>query len=156
MKLVDETGHYEVFPARIAFRGVPFSDLGRGDIAGGRDSLSANTFNYRGVRTLPDTISAAQRRANARIREVLRRVGHGDVTEVLDLLHENPEYINNPDIRKTVVKLASNKNRLRRRRGRIAEKYTAHPLVITGLVDECIIQRFTKNKESIQFSLRVD
>jgi len=146
MKSDQESGHYEVTPARMAFRGLPIPELNRPAATGGRDSWSVNPVDARGIRTRSDSVGAAQKRASARIRDALKRVGHGDVTGILDLLHEHPEYIGDPQFRKTYFQLLM-KGRLRRAIGRPAEKYTVHPLVIAGLVDECVLQGLKKNKE---------
>lgn len=147
MKSDQESGHYEVTPARMALRSLPIPELNRAAATGGRDSWSVNPVYARGIRTLPDSVGAAQKRASARIRDALKRVGHGDVTGIQDLLDEHPEYIGDPQFRKTCFQLLT-KGRLRRARGRPAEKYTVHPLVIAGFVDECVLQGLKKNKEN--------
>jgi hypothetical protein len=72
-------------------------------------------------------------------------VGRGNPNAILSLLKENPAFILDSWVREKFVQFAQ-AGRLRSKRGRPAERFLTHPLVVAGLVEACIAHGIAKNR----------
>ncbi len=140
MKTNEKPTAYEAIPARMAFPGVPRPAEGVLPAPSARDEDA-----IQGVSTLPDSVGKAEQQADELLKRCRQRVGRGDPTAIVDLLRVNSAFIFNAWVREKLVKLLR-AGRLGRKRGRPAGRFLVHPLVVVGLVEECVACGLAKNR----------
>ena len=125
---------FEWTPVRLVLPAIPILDEAPRPL----DELRVDhTIRVTGLRTLPTSIEAAEREADAMLAECRTRVEGGHSQALLELLEANPAFVADSWVRETLARLLK-AGRLSRRRGRPRDRRQFHPLVVVGLVEHLI------------------
>ena len=149
MKSAKKPETYEAIRTRMVFPGVPIPAEGelssRSARGKGPRSVNLKELPIQGVSTLPGSVGEAERQADALLKHCRQCVRGGNTTAIIDLLEANPAFILDAWVREKLVQFAR-AGRLRRKRGRPRGRFLAHPLVVVGLVEECLARGLAKNR----------
>jgi hypothetical protein len=108
--------------------------------------LDRKNYQIEGVKTLPASVDSASTYTNELLRECRRRFKRrSDPAAIMNLLNDHPWLIVDPWVREKFFTFA-HAGRLRRHPGRPRGTFTVHPLLIYGLVQECIAAKLEKNR----------
>lgn len=143
MKPTDKPRTYEAIPFSMVCSGIPIPAEGVLP-SHGKGSINLKGLSIQGITTPVSSINSAERRSDEQLRRCRYQVGRGNPDALLDLLKANPAFILDSWVREKFARLVQ-AGRLRPGRGRPAEQFTAHPLIVVGLVEACLAHGFAKN-----------
>ncbi len=138
---------YEAIPAMMALQAAPIPAGGMLESArkqGGR--IDRKNYLIEGAKTFPASVDSASAYTNELLRECRQRFKRrSDPAAIMNLLNDHPWLIAEPWVCENFFKFMHS-GRLRRSRGRPRGTFTVHPLLIYGLVQECIAAKLEKNR----------
>ncbi len=143
MKPTDKPKTYEAVPFKMVLSGIPIPAEGVLP-SHGKGSVNLKKLSIQGITTPVSSVGEAERYSDEQLRHCRYRVRCGNPDALLDLLKANPAFILDSWVREKFARLAQ-AGRLRPGRGRPAEQFTAHPLIVAGLVKACVTHGFAKN-----------
>ena len=149
MKSTNKPETYEAIRTRMVFPVVPIPAEGelpaRSARGKGPRSVNLKQLPIQGLSTLPGSVGKAERQADALLKHGRQRVRRGDTTAIIDLLEANPAFILDAWVREKLLQFWRS-GRLRRKHRRPRGRFLAHPLVVVGLVEECLARGLAKNR----------
>jgi len=143
MKLTDKPKTYEAVPFSMVLSGIPIPAEGVLP-SHGKGPVNLKNLEIQGITTPVSSIKSAERCSDEQLRRCRHQVGRGNPNAILSLLKENPAFILDSWVREKFARLVQ-AGRLRPGRGRPAEQFTAHPLIVVGLVEAYLAHGFAKN-----------
>lgn len=145
-KKCDKSVAYEAVPASMFLPAVPIPHETMLNSAAKKDGrIKRDEYLIRGVTTQMTSVEEASEHRVELLKECKRRLEcEHDPSAILKLLNDHPELIGDPWVRAKCHQLAAH-GRLRRPRGRPSGTFSVHPLLIRGLVDECVAAGVARN-----------
>lgn len=138
---------YEAIPAAMVLQAAPIPARGMLEDAreqGGR--IDRKNYSIVGAKTLPASVDSASTYTNELLKECRQGfMRRSDPAAIMNLLNNHPWLIADPWVGEKFFTFAHS-GRLRRHPGRPRGTFTVHPLLIYGLVQECIAAKLEKNR----------
>ncbi len=141
-----KSGNYQAVPVSMFIPTTPIPHETMLDGAAKKDGrIKRDEYLIRGVTTQTTSVEEASEHGAELLKECRRRLEREhDPSAVLKLLNDHPELIGDPWVRAKFHQLADH-GRLRRPRGRPRGTFSVHPLLIRGLVQECVAMGIARN-----------